>query len=113
MADEVVVQAAADLVLAYVRKADGKLALIKLLTPQNAWTKEVLVHPQAITGGDISLARLDDGDRRSAWTTVSAVWSDPRLPWLLAGLAALLQADCAASGVERIGLSELQDRLRA
>lgn len=28
-------------------------------------------------------------------------------------IAALLQADCAASGVERIGLSELQDRLRA
>lgn len=62
-----VVDPASDLVLAYVRKADGKLALIKLLTPQNAWTKEVIVHPQAITGGDISLARLDDGRYALAW----------------------------------------------
>ncbi len=62
-----VVDPAADLVVAYVRKADGKLALIKLLTPQNAWTKEVLVHPQAITGGEISLARLADGRFALAW----------------------------------------------
>lgn len=56
-----------DLVIAYLRKADGKLALIKLITPQNAWSKEVIVHPQAITGGDISLARLDDGRYALAW----------------------------------------------
>lgn len=56
-----------DLVLAYVRKTDGKLALIKLITPQNAWSKEVIVHPQAITDGDISLARLDDGRYAVAW----------------------------------------------
>ncbi len=62
-----VVDPAADLVVAYVRKADGKLALIKLLTPQNAWTKEVLVHPQAITGGEISMARLADGRFALAW----------------------------------------------
>jgi cysteine-rich repeat protein len=62
-----VVDPASDLVLAYVRKSDGKLAVIKLLTPQNAWTKEVVVHPQAITGGDISLARLDDGRYALAW----------------------------------------------
>jgi cysteine-rich repeat protein len=62
-----VVDPADDLVIAYVRKADGKLALIKLLTPQNAWSKEIVVHPQAITGGDISLARLDDGRYAVAW----------------------------------------------
>lgn len=57
----------ADLLVAYVRKADGKLAVIKLLTPQNAWTKEALVHPEAITGTAISLARLNDGRHALAW----------------------------------------------
>ena len=57
----------ADLLVAYVRKTDGKLALIKLLTPQNAWTKETLVHPEAITGSAISLTRLADGRHALAW----------------------------------------------
>ncbi len=56
----------ADLVIAYVRK-DGQLALIKLLTPMNAWTNEVLVHPQALTGSAIALQRLDAGGYVLAW----------------------------------------------
>ncbi len=56
----------ADLVIAYVRK-DGQLALIKLLTPMNAWTKEALVHPQALTGSAIALQRLDAGGYVLAW----------------------------------------------
>ncbi len=56
----------ADLVVAYVRK-DGKIALIKLLTPMNAWTAESLVHPQALTGSAIALLRLDAGGYALAW----------------------------------------------
>lgn len=50
-----------DLLLAYVRKNDGMIALVKLLTPMNAWTKEVLIHPTAITGSAISMIRTDGG----------------------------------------------------
>ena len=56
----------ADLVVAYVRK-DGKIALIKLLTPMNAWSAESLVHPQALTGSAIALLRLDAGGYALAW----------------------------------------------
>ena len=45
-----------DLLLAYVRKNDGMIALVKLLTPMNAWTKEILIHPTAITGSAICTA---------------------------------------------------------
>ena len=62
-----VLDEAGDLLLAYVRKADGKLALIKLLTPQNAWTKEALVHDTAITGSDLAFIRRGPGRYAIAW----------------------------------------------
>jgi len=55
-----------DVVIAYVRK-DGKIALIKLITPANAWSGEVLVHPDALTGSAIALTRLDAGGYALAW----------------------------------------------
>jgi cysteine-rich repeat protein len=61
-----VVDEEADLIVAYVRK-DGRLALIKLLTPMNAWTAEVLVHAEAITGSAIALLQLDAGGYALAW----------------------------------------------
>lgn len=62
-----VVDDQADLILAYVRKTDGKLALIKLITPMNAWSKEVVVHPDAITGSAIAFVRADAGGYALAW----------------------------------------------
>lgn len=61
-----VVDEQADLLLAYVRKTDGKLAIIKLITPQNAWSKEVLVHPDAITGSEIAFV-YESGRYALAW----------------------------------------------
>jgi len=61
-----VIDGQADLVIAYVRK-DGQIALIKLLTPMNAWSSEVLVHPQALTSSAIALLRLDAGGYALAW----------------------------------------------
>ena len=62
-----VVDDQADLVLAYVRKTDGKLAVIKLITPQNAWSKEIVVHTDAITGAEIGFVRTDVGGYALAW----------------------------------------------
>ncbi len=62
-----VVDEQGDLILAYVRKNDGKIALIKLLTPQNAWAKEALVHTDAITGSEITFIRLGPGSYALAW----------------------------------------------
>ena len=56
-----------DLVLAYVRKADGKIAVAKLITPQNAWTTETIVSAQAITASEIALLRTDAGAYYLAW----------------------------------------------
>ena len=56
-----------DLILAYVRKNDGKIALVKLLTPQNAWAKEALVHANAITASEIAFIRLAAGSYAIAW----------------------------------------------
>jgi len=56
-----------DLILAYVRKNDGEIALIKLLTPQNAWAKEALVHADAITASEIAFIRLGLGSYALAW----------------------------------------------
>ena len=62
-----VVDEEGDLILAYVRKNDGKIALIKLLTPQNAWAKEALVHANAITASEIAFIRLAAGSYALAW----------------------------------------------
>ncbi len=56
-----------DLLLAYVRKADGKIGVAKLITPQNTWTTEVIVGAQAITGSEIALVRNDAGVYYIAW----------------------------------------------
>ena len=56
-----------DLVLAYVRKADGKIGVAKLITPQNTWTTETIVHAQAITASEIALLRTDAGAYYLAW----------------------------------------------
>lgn len=61
-----VVDAQDDLVVAYARK-DARIAVIKLITPMNAWTPEVLVHPDALTGTAIALARLEAGGYAIAW----------------------------------------------
>ena len=56
-----------DLLLAYVRKADGKIAVVKLITPQNAWTTETIVAQQAITGSELAFVRTDAGAYYIAW----------------------------------------------
>lgn len=62
-----VVDEEGDLILAYVRKNDGKIALIKLLTPQNAWAQEALVHANALTASEIAFIRLAAGSYALAW----------------------------------------------
>ena len=61
------VDADADLHLFYVRKSDGRICTVKLITPQNAWTTEEAIHPDAITGQSPAAARLPDGDLVVAW----------------------------------------------
>lgn len=55
-----------DLVIAYVRAADSKIGVVKLLTPQNAWTTEAVLD-QAITDAEPALARTDAGALYLAW----------------------------------------------
>ncbi|WAS97007.1 hypothetical protein [Nannocystis punicea] len=61
------VDAEGDLLLAYVRAADGKIAVVKLLTPQNAWTVETLVDDLAITASELAFVATDDGAYYLAW----------------------------------------------
>lgn len=61
------VDAEGDLLLAYVRKADGKIGVAKLITPQNTWTTEVVVAPDAITDSELALIRTDAGAYYIAW----------------------------------------------
>src|SRR5690606_17417412 len=56
-----------DLVLAYVREADGKIAVVRLLTPQNAWTLETIVHDQAVAGTELAFVQTDAGAYYLAW----------------------------------------------
>ncbi len=56
-----------DLILAYVRKSDGKVALSKLLTPQNAWAPEAILDDTAITSSEIAFIRLATGSYALAW----------------------------------------------
>ena len=62
-----VVDADDDLVVAYVRASDGQIGVVKLLTPQNAWTAEVTVHPQAVSAAEVALVRTDAGAYYLAW----------------------------------------------
>lgn len=55
-----------DLVIAYVRAADSKIGVVKLLTPQNAWTTEAVLD-QALTDAEPALARADAGALYLAW----------------------------------------------
>lgn len=61
------VDAEGDLLLAYVRAADGKIAVVKLLTPQNAWTVETVVDDLAITASELAFVATDDGAYYLAW----------------------------------------------
>ncbi|PCC68076.1 hypothetical protein SAMN02745121_04581 [Nannocystis exedens] len=61
------VDAEGDLLLAYVRAADGKIAVVKLLTPQNAWTVETVVDDLAITASELAFVAADDGAYYLAW----------------------------------------------
>lgn len=51
----------------YVRASDGRVCMVTLLTPQNAWTSEEAVHADAITGLSPSAAVLANGDLVVAW----------------------------------------------
>jgi cysteine-rich repeat protein len=56
-----------DLLIAYVRKADGKIGVAKLITPQNTWTTETVVAADAITGSELALLRTDGDAYYIAW----------------------------------------------
>jgi len=77
-----------DLHLFYVRKSDGRICSTTLITPQNAWSGEVVVHPDAITNQSPAAALLPNGDFLLAWhgydnngiyfaRRTGAVWSAP------------------------------------
>ncbi|MDC0716032.1 hypothetical protein [Nannocystis bainbridge] len=61
------VDADGDLLIAYVRATDGKIAVVKLLTPQNAWTVEAIVDDLAITASELAFVAVDDGAYYIAW----------------------------------------------
>jgi hypothetical protein len=61
------VDGAGDVHFFYVRQSDGRLCTITLLTPQNAWSGEEVVHQDAITGQSPSAAMLPGGDYLVAW----------------------------------------------
>jgi cysteine-rich repeat protein len=56
-----------DLLIAYVRKTDGKIGVAKLTTPQNTWTTEVVVASDAITASELAFLRTDAGAYYIAW----------------------------------------------
>lgn len=56
-----------DLHLFYVRQSDGRICTITLITPQNAWSAEEVVHQDAITGQSPSAVLLPGGDTVVAW----------------------------------------------
>lgn len=62
-----IVDPTGDLLLAYVRDLDGKIAVVKLLTPQNAWTLETIVHDLAVAGTELAFLRTDAGAYYLAW----------------------------------------------
>ncbi|MDC0666733.1 hypothetical protein [Nannocystis radixulma] len=62
-----VVDAMGDLLLAYVRQVDGKIAVVKLLTPQNAWTVETVVDDLAITSSELAFVVTENGTLYLAW----------------------------------------------
>ncbi len=56
-----------DLLVFYVRKSDGRICMVKLITPQNAFSAEEELHPNAITAGSPSVTKTSAGDYLIAW----------------------------------------------
>ena len=51
----------------YVRQSDKRICLMKYTTPQNFWSAEEVLHPDAITGMSPSVTRTTLGDILVTW----------------------------------------------
>ncbi|MBK8261674.1 MAG: hypothetical protein IPK80_10070 [Nannocystis sp.] len=60
------VEAKGDLVIAYVRAADATIRVIKKISPQEAWSDEVIV-ANALTTSEVALLQADSGGYYLAW----------------------------------------------
>lgn len=88
LAPSMVVNTDDDLEIFYIRKSDGHICTVKLITPQNGWELESDIHPNAISGNAPAAVGLPGGDALVAWRgfdtqgiyfsrRTGGVWSDP------------------------------------